>query len=103
MDNSGFDKEYIGKQCEDFFSMYSETKDKALEMCMRKKIHTQFVAENCYVIAKKLRLSQYDCDMAWVIGQLHDFARFGQAVVRKTFRDSPQYDWVSDCFSLTEW
>ncbi len=87
-----FDKEYIEKQCDDFYSLYSVTKDKAFEMCMRKKIHTKFVAGNCYAISKELRLGGYDCDMAWVIGQLHDFARFGQAVVTKTFRDSERYD-----------
>ena len=87
-----FDKEYIEKQCDDFYSLYSVTKDKAFEMCMRKKIHTKFVAGNCYAIAKELCLGGYDCDMAWVIGQLHDFARFGQAVVTKTFRDSERYD-----------
>ena len=87
-----FDKDEIRKQCDDFFSMYNVTKEETREMCVRKRVHTHAVAENSRQIAGAWGLNEYDRDMAWVIGELHDFARFGQAVVTGTFRDSNQYD-----------
>ena len=90
-----FDKSEISKNCEEFFSLYnafSENKDKIYEMCQRKIFHTRRVAENCIIIAKYMGLDEYDCNLAWVTGELHDFARFGQAVVTKTFVDSERFN-----------
>lgn len=87
-----FDKAEIEKQCDGFFTMYNVTKGHIHDMCERKKVHTHAVAQNSHLIAQSLGLSPYDQDMAWVIGELHDFARFGQAVVTKTFRDSRRFD-----------
>ena len=86
-----FDKETIKYNCDDFFSLYNVTDGKTRDMCELKKIHTQAVATNCSYIAKNLGLSEYDCDLAWIIGELHDFARFGQAIVTKTFHDNDKY------------
>ena len=87
-----FDKDAISKECELFFGLYERTKGRTAEMCEAKIIHTRAVAENCTVIAQNLGLDEYDQDIAWIIGELHDFARFGQAVVTKTFRDSDQFN-----------
>ena len=87
-----FNKDEIRRNCEDFFMLYDVTKARVHEMCEAKRIHTQAVAENCIYISKHLGLSEYDCDLAWLIGELHDFARFGQAVVTETFRDSDKYN-----------
>ena len=87
-----FNKEEIKQNCDEFFSLYDVTKEHVREMCEIKKTHTQAVADNSVYIAKNLGLSEYDCDLAWVIGELHDFARFGQAVVTKTFRDDDRYN-----------
>ena len=90
-----FDRSEIMKNCEDFFSLYnafSKNKDKIYDMCQRKKHHTRRVAENCMMIAGYMRLNEYDCNLAWTIGELHDFARFGQAVVTKTFVDSERFN-----------
>ena len=87
-----FDKKAIKQNCEEFFSLYNETKGKIYDMCELKKVHTQEVATNCCYIAKNIGLSEYDCDLAWIIGELHDFARFGQAIVTKTFRDNDKYN-----------
>ena len=89
-----FDKAEISKNCEDFFSLYnsfSGNKDKVYDMCQRKIHHTRRVAEHCIMIAKHMGLDDYDCDLAWITGELHDFARFGQAVVTKTFVDSERF------------
>ena len=86
-----FDKAEIKHNCDEFFSLYDVTKENTREMCELKRIHTQAVADNCICIAKDFGLSEYDCDLAWIIGELHDFARFGQAIVTKTFRDNDKY------------
>ena len=89
-----FDKAKISENCEEFFSLYnefSENRDKIYDMCQRKKFHTRRVAENCIFIASHMGLNDYDCSLAWIIGELHDFARFGQAVVTETFVDSERF------------
>lgn len=87
-----FDRDEIKRNCDDFFSLYDVTNKRTYDMCRAKKIHTDAVAANCVFMATHLNLSEYDCDLAWIIGELHDFARFGQAVVTKTFRDSDRYN-----------
>ena len=87
-----FDKDTIRKNCEEFFSLYNVTKAGTLEICIRKTEHTRRVAQNCVDIAHIMGLDDYDCDMAWTIGELHDFARFGQAVVTKSTKDSDRYN-----------
>ena len=86
-----FKKDEIKRSCDEFYSLYDETKGNTRQMCELKKIHTQAVAANCVYLAKDLGLSEYDCDLAWIIGELHDFARFGQAVVTKSFVDNDKY------------
>lgn len=90
--NTFFNKDEIRRNCDEFFLLYDVTKARVHEMCEIKRVHTLAVAENCIYIAKYLGLSEYDCDLAWLIGELHDFARFGQAVVTKTFSDSDKYN-----------
>lgn len=90
-----FDRAEISKNCEEFFSLYnvfSENKDKVYDMCQRKIFHTRRVTENCIMIASHMGLNDYDCSLAWIIGELHDFARFGQAVVTQTFVDSERFN-----------
>lgn len=87
-----FNKDEIKQRCDEFFSLYDVTNARTHDMCEAKQIHTNAVAANCIHIAEYLGLNEYDCDLAWVIGELHDFARFGQAVVTHTFRDSDRYN-----------
>ena len=61
-------------------------------MCKNKIIHTRHVAANCEALAKYMGFDEYDIDLAWIIGELHDFARFGQAVVTHTFQDSDRFN-----------
>ena len=86
-----FNKDEIKQNCNEFFSLYNVTNARTRDMCEAKLIHTNAVAANCIFIASHLSLNEYDCDLAWVIGELHDFARFGQAVVTQSFRDSDKY------------
>ena len=90
--NTIFDKVAIERCCDDFFSLYDVTRERTRDMCHAKRVHTHAVAENCIYIARDRGLSDYDCDLAWLIGELHDFARFGQAVVTHTFKDSDRYN-----------
>ena len=87
-----FDMDAIKRNCEEFFSLYNVTKAGTLEMCRRKMDHTQHVADNCMYIATHMGLNEYDCALAWTIGELHDFARFGQAVATRTFVDSDRFN-----------
>ena len=87
-----FSKDEIKQRCNEFFSLYDVTNARTYDMCKAKQIHTNAVAANCIHIAEYLGLSEYDCDLAWTIGELHDFARFGQVVVTKTLRDSDRYN-----------
>ena len=87
-----FDIAAVKQECEEFFSLYNIMDDKTLEMCTRKKIHTRAVADSCRFIAEYLELTPYDCDLAFVIGELHDFARFGQAAVTRSFKDTDRYN-----------
>ena len=89
---TAFDMAAIKCNCDEFFTLYNVTKAGTLEMCQRKMEHTQRVAENCMYIAKHMGLNEYDCALAWTIGELHDFARFGQAVATKTFVDSERFN-----------
>ena len=90
--NTIFNVEEIKRNCEDFFALYDIQKYNRQDMIQAKVIHTRAVAANCLKIAKSLGLSQYDCDLAWIIGELHDFARFGQIRVTGNFRDSDKYN-----------
>ena len=92
MDGFRFDTETIRKNCEEFFALYDVTKNDIYDMCELKIIHTRAVAENCARIAENMGLSEYDRDLAWIIGELHDFARFGQAVVTKSLDDSERFN-----------
>ena len=87
-----FDKNTIEKNCEEFYSLYNITEDKVYDMCRLKLIHTRAVAENCLKIAKDMELNDYDTTLAWIIGELHDFARFGQAVVTHSLDDSEKFN-----------
>ena len=87
-----FDTATIQENCETFYGLYNVTRGEVLEMCELKRIHTRNVAENCLRIAANMGLDDYDRDLAWVIGELHDFARFGQAVVTNSLDDSERYN-----------
>ena len=87
-----FNKKKIEEECENFFNLYDVTKGRTREMCLAKQIHTHAVAENCFLFAKGEGMNEYDCDMAWVIGELHDFARFGQVIATQSYFSRTEFD-----------
>lgn len=86
------DKPEIEKRCIEFFRLYDTTEDHIHDMCKAKVDHSLQVAETCFQFAVHEKLSKYECDLAWVIGMLHDFGRFGQAAVTKSFNDTDDFD-----------
>lgn len=54
--------------------------------------HTYRVAELCDQIARSLKLSEKDVDLAWLIGLLHDIGRFEQQKNYHTFNDALSID-----------
>ena len=54
--------------------------------------HTYYVADLCDRIAHSLELTQYDIDIAWLIGMLHDVGRFEQLRQYGTFSDADSID-----------
>lgn len=54
--------------------------------------HTYRVAELCEMIAKDLKLDEYETDVAWLTGMLHDVGRFEQIKRYGTFNDSQSVD-----------
>ncbi len=87
-----FDRKEIERRCEEYFSVYDLTQERTRKMCEAKTEHSRIVASNCENIARGLNFDRYDTDLAWIIGELHDFGRFGQIVVTKTFRDTDKWN-----------
>ena len=87
-----FDKQAIKRNCEEFFDLYAVKDELVQRMCSRKITHTRDVAKNSLYLAEALHFNEYDETLAWVIGYLHDFARFGQAIITHTFKDSDRYN-----------
>lgn len=87
-----FDLDEIGRRSEEYLSIYDITKERTRDMCDAKIEHSRIVASNCADITKGHGFSDYDVSVAWIIGELHDFGRFGQIVVTSSFRDTDQWN-----------
>ena len=72
----------------DKFAEYTSHYDITNPKVELKVNHTYRVAQVALEIAKSLKLSQEDCDEAWLIGMLHDVGRFEQIRRFNTFFDS---------------
>ena len=57
-----------------------------------KEKHTGYVTANCKELAKHLKLSPHDADIAEIIGLFHDVGRFRQYRIYKTFNDADSED-----------
>lgn len=87
-----FDRAAIKHRSNEFIGIYDITTDRIHDMCVAKAVHTHNVADNCDFIAKSLGFDDYDVDLAWIIGELHDFARFGQIVATHSFKDTEKFN-----------
>lgn len=87
-----FDRDEIKRRCEEYFSIYDMTQKRTREMCIAKTEHSRIVASNCEDIAKGQGFDRYNIDLAWIIGELHDFGRFGQIIVTHSFQDTGRWN-----------
>ncbi|MDO4167417.1 MAG: HD domain-containing protein [Eubacteriales bacterium] len=74
------------------FAKYVDKYDVEDEKILLKIKHTYRVAQICEKIARGLGLSDYDVDLAWLIGMLHDIGRFEQLRQYGTFVDADSID-----------
>lgn len=73
---------------QDVFGKYTDAYDSKDPKIALKIEHTYHVAEVADQVAHSLGLSQEDCDLAWILGMLHDVGRFEQVRRYGTFVDS---------------
>ena len=77
------DLQYAKKAFENYLNDYDQKNEKI----KLKIVHTYGVMECSKKITEDMKLSAEDCELAQIIGLLHDIGRFEQARVYKTFRD----------------
>lgn len=81
-------RELIKKEFKDYASAYDANDPKiALKIS-----HTYRVAELSDKIAREIGLTGEDVELAWVIGMLHDIARFEQVRIYGSFNDAETVD-----------
>ncbi|MBQ5346351.1 MAG: HD domain-containing protein, partial [Acidaminococcaceae bacterium] len=76
------------KKVEESFKNYVSNYDLTDVKVKLKVDHTFRVAALCDLIADELGLKEYDKDLAWLLGMLHDIGRFEQLRRFHTFRDA---------------
>lgn len=74
------------------FACYTAEFDNTNPKIRLKIDHTYRVAALCDIISNSLQLNTSDCNLAWVIGILHDIGRFEQVRRYNTFNDAESVD-----------
>ena len=72
-------------------SFYSDDAEVQQGILIKEK-HTGYVTANCVELAKFLKLSTHDTELAEIIGLFHDVGRFRQFSIYKTFNDADSED-----------
>ncbi len=72
-------------------SFYSDDAEVQRGILIKEK-HTGYVTANCIELAKFLKLSTHDAELAEIIGLFHDVGRFRQYSIYKTFNDADSED-----------
>lgn len=72
-------------------SFYSDDQEVQQGILIKEK-HTGYVTSNSVELAKYLKLSQHDVELAEIIGLFHDVGRFRQYSIYKTFNDADSED-----------
>ncbi len=80
------------RRAKEVFADYVNSYDMTIGQNQLKVKHTYKVAEISEQIAKRIGLNQQDTDLAWLIGLLHDIARFEQNKLYGTFNDLVSVD-----------
>ena len=76
------------KQVKEVFQKYVSDFDAGDAMIRLKIVHTNHVAELCRKLAGSLEMSEEECELAWLLGILHDLGRFVQIREYGTFDDA---------------
>lgn len=76
------------KQVKEVFQNYVSDFDAGDAMIRLKIVHTNRVAELCRKLAESLEMSEEECELAWLLGILHDLGRFVQIREYGTFDDA---------------
>ncbi len=78
----------VNKQkVKEIFREYVSDFDARDGMIQLKIVHTNRVAQLCEQIAESLDMSREECEIAWLLGMLHDLGRFVQIREYGTFND----------------
>lgn len=86
--SDGVNDDMVNKQqVKEVFQSYVSDFDAGDAMIQLKIDHTKRVAELCEQIAKSLELTAEECELAWLLGMLHDLGRFVQIREYGTFND----------------
>ena len=72
-------------------SFYTDDEEVQNGILIKEK-HTGYVTANCIELAKYLKLSPHDTELAEIIGLFHDVGRFYQYQKYKTFNDAQSED-----------
>ena len=73
------------EKCKDEFLKYTEKYDLNNDNLKRKQLHSLRVMQKSRIIAKSLKLSEEEIQIATLIGLLHDIGRFEQYTKYNTF------------------
>ena len=82
------DRKKVIRAFNDYVGEFDETDD----MIRLKKLHTVKVANICEQIGASLGLDDFEVDLCWFIGMMHDIARFIQYAAFGTFNDAKSVD-----------
>lgn len=80
------------EKCKDEFLKYTEKYDLNNDNLKRKQLHSLRVMQKSRIIAKSLKLSEEEIQIATLIGLLHDIGRFEQYTKYNTFSDHNSID-----------
>lgn len=80
------------KKVKSVFAAYVENYNSKDEKVRLKIEHTYRVAELCEQIAKSIGCTEYEADLSWLTGMLHDIGRFEQLKNYGTFIDAESID-----------
>ena len=75
-----------------FFTGYANTYDFKNDLIFRKYTHSFRTAAICEEIAKRLYMKPDETDSIWLLGLLHDIARFEQVKRFNSFADTEEFE-----------
>ena len=80
------------KWMSDYMRSFYSDDEEVQQGILIKETHTGYVTSNSIELAKYLKLSEHDVELAEIIGLFHDVGRFRQYSLYKTFNDADSED-----------